>query len=99
MDALFGLGEEAMQSEGAKMFAGEDAEPFLQQKFGLLPILHLGNRLDDYFFRLKQSTGETMAGWSIRSERSLPPVTPCPGTSKWKENQDWSARQFCSDET
>ena len=69
---LSGPGVKAIKSESVKTFAGKDAEQylqFLQQKFGILPIFDLGNKLDDCFFRLKRLIGETMARWSIGSDR------------------------------
>ena len=52
--ALSGLGRKAIQSESAETCASIDAEQhleFVQPQVGILPILDLGNKLDDYVFR------------------------------------------------
>ena len=52
---LSGPGKKAMQSEPATRFTGWSAEEYLSYlriKVGILPIPDLGNRLDDFFFRL-----------------------------------------------
>ena len=71
-------------------FAGKDAErylKFLQQKVGIFPIPDLGNKLDDYFFRLKLCEGG--------DHGRMVAAAICFGTGEWKENQTRKSTSFC----
>ena len=86
----------AMQSESARTFSGKDADGYLdllRQKVGILSKPDLGNKLEDYFFRLRRLTGE-----EHKIRRRLPTAAFRIGACHQEKNQDQHQRQFNSDE-
>ena len=101
-EALSRPDKKATQSESTKTFSGKYAEQypeFLQKKVGILPIVHLGDQLDDCFFPTQAGDGRVHGIMEHQIRWCVPTSTICLATSDWKENRSCCARQFCPDET